>query len=221
MRGTERVGRHYTGDAGDAYLEYQADAGELGARLDRWKFEPHVKGGDTVVDFGCGSGGLLAALPAARRIGIEVNEPAAAAARRRGIEVVCSTSELNDGIADVVISNHALEHTIVPFYELCDLHRILKPGGRFVLWLPLDDWRAQRTAAQDPDHHLYTWTPLLLRNLLAEASFDVRDCRVVAHAWPPMTALVSRLPGRAFDLAAFAWSIARKRRQLMAVARRL
>ena len=214
-----RVGRHYLGDAGRSYFDYQAAAAELGAEIDRWKFERHVDERDTVVDFGCGTGALLAALRAARKIGVEVSEPAAAVARRRGIEVVGLTAELEDGAADVVISNHALEHTVAPFEELCDLHRILKDGSKFVLWLPIDDWRVQRTAKNDPDHHLYTWTPRLLRNLLAEADFDVVECRVVDHAWPPMNHLLARLHTRAFDAAAFAWSILRKRRQLMALAR--
>jgi SAM-dependent methyltransferase len=218
MTGEARVGRHYSEGLGEAYFEYQAAAGELGARLDQWKFEPHLQTEDTVVDFGCGAGALLAALPGDRKIGIEVNEPAAAAARTRGIEVVRGSSDLNDGIADVVISNHALEHARAPFRELSELHRILKPGGRLVLWLPLDDWRVRRRPADDRDHHLYTWTPLLLRNLLDEARFDVRECRVVAHAWPPMTALVARLPKRAFDVSAVAWAVMRKRRQLTAVA---
>jgi SAM-dependent methyltransferase len=221
MRGVPRAARHYREGLGQAYFAYQDAAGELGARLDRWKFEQFVRPTDTVVDFGCGGGGLLAGLPAARKIGIEVNEPAREAARRRGIEVVRESAELDDEIADVVISNHALEHTLAPFDELCGLNRKLKPGGRLVVWLPLDDWRAHRQISDDPDHHLYTWTPLLLRNLLVEAGFDVHDCRVVRHAWPPFTAALARLPKRAFDLGAFAWAIARKRRQLMAVCTRL
>jgi SAM-dependent methyltransferase len=219
MSGEARVGRHYAGGRGKAYYEYQRWLGELGARLDRWKFEPHIHSGDTVVDFGCGGGALLAVLPAARKIGIEVNEQAAADARLRGVEVVRATSDLNDQIADVVISNHALEHTLAPFDEVCALQRILKPGGRLILWLPLDDWRVQRSTVEDRDHHLYTWTPLLLRNLLVEASFEVHECRVVARAWPPRASLLVRLSPRAFDAAAFTWALLRRRRQLMAVAR--
>jgi SAM-dependent methyltransferase len=214
-----RVGRHYTKNAGKAYFEYQAAMGDLGARLDRWKFDQHVETGQTVVDFGCGGGALLAALPAARRIGIEVNDVAAAAARQRGIEVVRSSSELEEAVADVVISNHALEHTVAPFDELRGLRRTLKASGRLVLWVPLDDWRGQRKPADDQDHHLYTWTPRLLRNLLSEAGFDVTDCRVVTSAWPPFAAALSRLPEPAWALSTRCWAILRKRRQLMAIAR--
>jgi SAM-dependent methyltransferase len=135
--------------------------------------------------------------------------------------MVASTRELDDAMADVVISNHALEHTLAPLEELRELRRILKPGGRLVLWLPLDDWRRQSKPHEDINHHLYTWTPLLLHNLLDEAGFEVRECRVVAHAWPQFHELLfRRLPRRAFDALARAWAVLRRHRQLMALAER-
>jgi len=175
---------------------------------------------DVVVDFGCGTGAILDRLKARRKIGVEVSEPARLAAAARRIETVRSVSELEREIADVVISNHVLEHTLRPLDELRGLRRILRPGGKLVLWLPLDDWRAQRTIGLDPDHHLYTWTPLLLHNLLVEAGFEVRECRVVAHAWPPLTTYAMRLPRPLFDRIAAVWSRLRRRRQLVAVATR-
>jgi SAM-dependent methyltransferase len=192
--------------------------GELAAQVDRWKFAPYVHDSDAVVDFGCGIGALLAALPGVRKIGIEVNEAASAEARRRGIEIVQRASDLEDAIADVVISNHALEHVLAPYHELCELHRLLKPRGALVLWLPLDDWRAQRKVQHDLDHHLYGWTPLLLRNLLLEAGFDVQVVRVVTRAWPPKPQIFARVPAFVFDAVGIAWSLLRRRRQLMALA---
>ncbi len=71
------------------------------------------------------------------------------------------------------------------------------------------------------NHHLYTWTPLLLRNLLDEAGFEVRECRVVTHAWPHFhDVLFRRLPRPAFDVLARAWAVLRRRRQVMALAER-
>jgi len=212
--------RHYRGAAGADYFAYQARIGRVGARLNRWKFLPHVGPADTVVDFGCGGGWLLAGLPAARRIGVEVNPVARAVAEAQGLEVVAGTDALEDGLADVVISNHALEHTLAPAAELAGLRRVLRPGGRLVLWLPLDDWRTQRRVRPEPNHHLYTWTPLLLANLLGEAGFAVERCAVVAHAWPPGFARLARLPAPLFDVLARAWAVARRRRQLVAIARR-
>jgi len=215
------VASHYRGAAADEYLAYQRSIGELGATLNRWKFESHVGPGDRVVDFGCGTGGLLAGLAAAERIGVEVSAPARAAAAARGLTVLATAAELADASADVVISNHALEHATAPLEELRQLRRALRPGGRLVLWLPLDDWRVQRRLdGADPDHHLYTWTPRLLANLLAEAGFERVECEVVTRAWPPRAHLLVRLPRPVFDALGRVWAVVRRRRQLAAVAYR-
>jgi SAM-dependent methyltransferase len=218
-RAAESVGRHYRGELGEEYFDWQGSGADLNAEIESSKFAPHVSATDTVVDFGCGAGALLATLQIGERIGVEPNPPARRAGEARGVRVVASTRELEDGVADVVISNHALEHTLAPLDELRDLHRVLKPGGRIVLWLPLDDWRTQRRPGEDVNHHLYTWTPLLLRNLLDEARFDVRECRVVTHAWPRYHhVLFRRLPRPVFDVLARAWAVLRRRRQVKALA---
>jgi SAM-dependent methyltransferase len=214
------AGRHYTGARGSEYLAYQRRFGELGARLNLPKFERHVRPTDAVVDLGCGIGALLERIEAASKTGVEVGEAARAEAEARGLRVLPSASDLESDSADVVISNHVLEHTVSPFDELRELRRALRPGGKLVLWLPIDDWRSQRRPAADPNHHLYTWTPLLLSNLLEEAGFEVEECRVVTHAWPPYTGTLVGLPRAAFDLLARAWSVLRRRRQVVAVARR-
>ena len=220
-RAAESVGKHYRGELGEEYFGWQGSGADVNAAIESTKFAPHVSAGDTVVDFGCGAGALLATLPIGERVGVEPNPPARRAGEARGIRVVASTRELEDAMADVVISNHALEHTLAPLDELRELLRVLKPGGRLVLWLPLDDWRTQRRPGEDVNHHLYTWTPLLLRNLLDEAGFEVRECRVVTHAWPRFHhVLFKALPRRAFDVLARGWSVLRRRRQVMALAER-
>jgi SAM-dependent methyltransferase len=216
----DRVGTSYRGESAEAYFDYQRSIGELGGRLDRRKFEPEIRPTDVVVDFGCGTGAILQQLSARAKIGIEVSEVARRAAAERGLDTVGSAAELDAESVDVVISNHALEHTLRPLDELRGLHRILRRGGKLVLWLPLDDWRVQRSAAPDANHHLYTWTPQLLRNLLVEAGFEVRNCRVVPHAWPPFSERLSNVPRPIFDTLATLWAVLRRRRQLMAVATR-
>jgi SAM-dependent methyltransferase len=219
--GTEaRVGRHYRGELGERYYAWQHKGAELGAELERPKFSPHVGPRDTVVDFGCGGGYVLAGLDVGERLGIEVNDVARAAANARGVRAVASAGDLAEGCADVVISNHALEHTLAPLDELRALCRLLKPRGRLVLWLPLDDWRRQRRPdPADENHHLYTWTPLLLANLLAEAGFEVREVEVVTSAWPQQHELLYRvLPRRGFDAACRAWGLLARRRQVRALA---
>ena len=54
---------------------------------------------------------------------------------------------------------------------------------------------------------------------LAKAGFDVRECRVVAHAWPRYhRALFRLLPRWAFDALARVWARLVLRRQVHAVA---
>lgn len=211
----------YQGRAGEAYFAWQRDSANLSARLDPAVFQRYVRPEDAVLDFGCGTGALVAALRSGPKFGVELNEAARRVAAEEGITVVTGTGELPGESIDVVISNHALEHVLDPLAELRLLNHVLRPGGRAVLRLPLDDWRAQRDPADDGNHHLYAWTPRLIANLLREAGFQVEQSKVVTYAWPPRSAaLVDRLPGPLFDLLARATAVALRRRQLLVVARR-
>jgi len=218
---SNRIARHYSGPEGEQYFAYQSAANSARQRLEIWKFERYIKPTDTVVDFGCGSGLLLKFLDAATKLGIEINPAARSYADRHGINTVSSVNEITDEFADVVISNHALEHTIRPLDELEDIRRILKPDGRLVIYLPFDDWRMHRRFhidVDEPNHHLYTWSPLLLRNLLIEAGYTVHDSRLVRFTWPPFALQLSRLGRSIFlGLGALA-SFVRQSRQVVAVA---
>lgn len=216
---SDSVGRHYRGEAGADYFGWQKSLGEIGGELNARKFSDFISPGDAVIDFGCGTGALLANIDCAAKLGIEPNDHARRDAADRGIECVAAPAEVEADFADVIISNHALEHALNPYGELRELRRILKDGGTLVIYVPLDDFRSQPSPERDQNHHVYTWTPLLLRNLLSEAGFDVVDCRLVTHAWPPKTRFFARLPEPLFDAVGRAWAAVRRRRQVMAVAR--
>ena len=215
------MSERYQGREGEAYFAWQRGSGRVSAAVDVPVFQRYIGPGDAVLDFGCGTGALLAALESGHKVGVEVNAAARREAAEAGITVVAATSELAEESVHVVISNHALEHVLDPLAELRGLARVLRPGGRIVLQLPLDDWRSQRDPVDDGNHHLYTWTPRLIANLLREAGFHVERAEVVSYAWPPRSAeLVDRLPRRVFDLLARITAVALRRRQLLVVARR-
>lgn len=215
------VSAHYSGARGESYTSYQLAAADVKARVAARKFAPHVRPTDTVVDFGCGPGHVLARLDVAQRIGVEPNPHTRSLAEAAGVHTVERTTQLPPESADVVISHHALEHTLSPFEELCALLTVLRPIGRLALVVPVDDWRVQRQPdPNDINHHLFTWTPRLLYNLLSEAGYRVGGCRVVRRTLPGRLTepLGQRLPDRAFEAVMGLTAVVRCRPELHALA---
>lgn len=213
---------HYEGEKGKAYFAYQNKDATIGAQLNKSKFENYIKPTDTVLDFGCGGGWLLAALDCTKKVGVELNENAHNFCKENGIKVFKSIDSVVDNDFDVIISHHCLEHVPYPIEALSSLHKKLKGDGLFVLVVPIDDWRVQRDyTGNDIDHHLYTWTPRLLANTLVEAGYEIDKIEVLTHAWfPRWNVLFGKIPQFAFDTICTFWSILLKRRQLLAVARK-
>jgi len=171
----ENTSDHYLGKRGEEYFGWQKGGAQFRAQIVRRKFAEFVGENDTIVDFGCGGGFLLQTLKGRRKIGIEINPIARDHANKEcGVECYSSPSEVDDGVADVVISNHALEHVPYPIGMLKELHRILKPNGILVLCVPIDMQRDQgRFQTDDQNNHLHTWTTQLLGNTLIESGFSV------------------------------------------------
>ena len=76
------------------YYNWQKKAGEYGGQQDIWKFEPYVKKGDIILDFGCGAGQILEKLKCRKKYGIEINERASIYARKKGISVYKNLNEI-------------------------------------------------------------------------------------------------------------------------------
>jgi SAM-dependent methyltransferase len=215
----DRVARRYRASSADEYFAWQSEIGRLGADLNRWKVEPYLDAGDIVLDFGCGDGYLLGVLPVARKLGVEVSARAAEIATENGLEVVSSLAEVASNTVDVVISHAVLDHTLNPFFELKEIHRVLKPGGRLVLWTPIDDWRDRRARQRDPNFRMYTWTPALMRNLLDEAGFGEIETEVSTNAWSlRFVRQRHRMPAAVFRLACRFTAIVLHRRELRSIA---
>lgn len=214
---TERAAsNHY--DA--SYFAWQATTGAMSARLDIWKFEPFVDAEDVVLDFGCGGGYMLGALPCRARYGIEIN-PSARQEAARALRVYADISELpGDVLFDVIISHHALEHVEAPLDTLQRLRRRLRAGGKAVFVVPTEEWRREKH--YDPDdvnHHLYTWTPLLLGHLFTHAGYTVERCELLRHRWLPKSYILFRLmPEPVFHFACRVWGTVVGSRQIRIVA---
>jgi SAM-dependent methyltransferase len=100
-----------------------------------------------VLDVGCGGGAVAKAVKAARPglevFGCDMSEAALGAAKSEpsGVEFRHATAELlpfADGELDCVWIFDVLEHVDSPEQVMAEVARVLKPGGRFHIVLPLE-----------------------------------------------------------------------------------
>jgi SAM-dependent methyltransferase len=203
------------------YFAWQNQNIDLKSRIKLRRFGPYIRPTDTVLDFGCAGGGMLGAFTCARKIGVEINDVARErAVADHGVEGYKSLADVPVGVAVVVVSNHTLEHIAAPFDALRQLRPKLKPDGKLVLVLPIDDWRAQRRwDPTDINRHLYTWTPLNLGNLLDEAGFRPDEMRIIHRTLMRGVDRFAKLPAPLFEGVCWFYSHARHRQELLATAR--
>jgi len=93
--------------------------------------------GEHILDLGCGDGQLTQRLAAtgAKIQGVDASPHMIAAARGRGVAVDEARAEslpYGDGVFDAVFSNAALHWVRGQDAMLAEVHRVLRPGGRFV-----------------------------------------------------------------------------------------
>jgi len=178
-----------------SYFKWQKSIGRLGGWANIDKFVEHLEGAQRVVDFGCGGGFLLRNITAKEKFGVEVNPEARRNASELGIATVADAAQLQDDWADLIISNHALEHVERPLDELRKLHPKLRPGGKIVFVIPCESFR-YAYSTNDTNHHLYSWSPQAAGNLFEEAGFTVIECKPYRHAWRESFGLIARYLGR-------------------------
>jgi SAM-dependent methyltransferase len=95
-----------------------------------------VTGCDAVLDLGCGTGRLLAALPAARRLGVDVSAGMLAHARARGLPVLRADAHqlpLATGSVDGIVAGKGVFRYLDPARAFAECARVLRPGGTLAL----------------------------------------------------------------------------------------
>ena len=188
----KKVSQRYLGKLGKKYHDlFPEPSTDLARQGQAGYFRKFCSNQSVLLDFGCANGLMLRCLPARERIGIEVNPYARKACIEQSekesipITVHEGLDKVQSNYVDVVISNHCLEHVLDPYNTLCEILRILKPEGTLVLVLPYDDFRAvhmRRWVPNDVNNHLYTWTPMLIGNLLTEVGFKVEFTSIYARS---------------------------------------
>lgn len=168
----------------EEYFDYQREQGQFAAKVMQQFFEPYIGLNDNLLDFGCGGGFLLNELKAKNKLGIEIN----AAARKHALDefkinTVPAIADIEDGWADVLISCHALEHTLRPYDMLLELFPKVKTGGTVVFIVPHET--KYKFNPEDANKHLYTWSEMNIGNLFMEAGYQVKESKELVHRFPP------------------------------------
>lgn len=167
-----------------------------------------------VLDAGCGTGGLLARLRAARPdlalAGVEWSSEAARRAARK-TDVPIARGSINalpfaDASFDAVVAADVLCHGAVdPAAALAEIHRVLRPGGMLVLNMPAYAWLL--SAHDRQVHNVRRWTAGATRAALRQAGFGGVRARYWNGLLLPIMVLQRKLlargDGAASDVAAF------------------
>lgn len=186
-----------TANAGDKFWQWGRDrAAEL------WPYMPRFC--ETVLDYGCGVGRVLTAMPAPYRIGIDVSAEMLAMAREHapGCEFFLGDGRsipLGDMTVDFCYSLLVLQHMDADdsVAVVRDTARVLRPGGRcYLLFSAFGDtryapgatvprgpchWKGQRLGSWHEAHNALAYTPEDVRAIAEDAGLDVleiivRDC---------------------------------------------
>ena len=177
MSGAER---HYAGAGAREYHEKKRSIPDGAvpwvARLRAAKLQPCIQPTDTVFEFGAGFGWNLLELRCGRKVAHDIAE---LAREQPGIEWVRELTALPEGFADVAICHHALEHVMDPAGTLEAIKRVIKSGGKLLLFVPFEKERRYRAFnPAEPNHHLYSWNAQTLGNLASECGFEVERVEI-------------------------------------------
>lgn len=164
---------------------------------------PHVRGGERLLDAGCGTGRNLGEFASwSRAAGVDLSEDAVRFCRRRGVTVARGRLQalpFADASFDVVTSFDVLYHRWIEddTAAVAELARTLRPGGLLLVRVPALKmlWGAHDAAV----HSRHRYTASEVRRLLEGRGFEVLRLTYANTLLFPVLALrrlVDRLTGR-------------------------
>ena len=151
-----------------------------GNELLAWGRAARIRRGESVLDVGCGTGRMLLAMRSAgyrRLLGAdpfiegEIDYGGGLRILKRAVAEI-------EGEFDFVMMHHAFEHMPDPAGMLREVHRLLRPGGRALIRIPVADSHAWRTYGRnwvqlDAPRHLFVHTERSVRVLAEGAGLEL------------------------------------------------
>jgi SAM-dependent methyltransferase len=129
-----------------------------------------------ILDVGCGTGANLKMLSEfGDAQGVDVSPDALAFCRERGLQTVklgaAEDLPYEDGTFDLVTALDVVEHMDDDIVALREMRRVLRPGGRVLLFVPTFMWLWG--VQDDVSHHRRRYRLSELRRIVTEAGFEV------------------------------------------------
>ncbi len=151
-----------------------------------WVRKHHPSATQTIVDVGCGNGGLLASLPCANVIGFDYACSGLVHARVRnaGINVACALADrlpLPDACVDVVVAQHVIEHMPDVEAAIREWRRVLRLHGLLLILTPNASF-TDPSIFDDPTH-VRLFRARELRDVIAGAGLLVSELRSLGLPW--------------------------------------
>jgi SAM-dependent methyltransferase len=148
--------------------------------------------GGRFLDFGCGGGGFLDAMPGYDAIGFEVAADVPDGVNRRGRLVIGDIMAdalpavgLTPASLDFIVAWDVLEHLGDPEQQIRRLHTLLKPGGRLYMTLPNSASWVARLSGQKWNmlllEHLWYFDPATLTKFLTLCGFAVETIKSIGY----------------------------------------
>lgn len=205
----------------ERYYNFSGERGTVYTTLREWFFSSflyrlwirldgdisfHTRhGSGRLLDIGCNEGRTLKnyARNGFQAEGTELNEAAAAVARRAGFAVF--TGQLDDFTPaapyDVAVLSNVLEHSLDPRAMLLSVGRLLKPGGQVWISCPNSQSWLRPVFRRwwinwHVPFHITHFSSLSLQRLLAESGFGQIDIRQITPALWVASSIIARLFAR-------------------------
>ncbi|MGY3792467.1 class I SAM-dependent methyltransferase [uncultured Aquimarina sp.] len=135
----------------------------------------------TLLDIGAGTGDFL--MQAQKQkwdvIGVEPNDQAKEQAKKKGVLLETTTSNLSSNNFDVITMWHVLEHVPDLSAQIKELKRLLKPNGHLIIAVPNfksydAEYYNSHWAAYDVPRHLWHFSEKAIENLFQEEKIKLQ-----------------------------------------------